>query len=319
MQVGKVDSPENSPADRLASVAQMITAALNGVVYAAAHRRLAEFAKNLEANYPTLAEAAGLILSRLEKRATRTGALFCINQGIPMFVRAGTYETGAYSVGRYEPFTLELFKSFINPGSRVLDLGAQFGIFTISAARRAPGGEVIAFEPEPSNFSLLNLNLRLNRVASRTQTFPFAVGEGESEVDFYVYRDSDSHAIHRHPEAEIREVIKLRVVSIDDFLDAPRLDVVKMDIEGHEPFALEGMRKTLDNSDSVVLFCELAPEYLRRAGVDPADYLLQLESLGFGMRVIDERRRLLRKVDPEFLRSGHPGRAVNLLCRRRNA
>jgi FkbM family methyltransferase len=298
-------------------LAEFAKAVASGLAFGIATPLLSRSKIRWQKTYPTLAELAERAEARLYRVATSSGAVFSIGQGIPMFINAGTYETVSYGLNKYEPFTRELFVSYLRPGSRVLDLGAQFGIFTILAARNAPGGRVVAFEPEPHNFSLLQLNVRLNRVSDRVEAHRLAVGDTEGVVDFFVYKDSDSHAMHRHPEAVVKQVIEQQVVTIDIFLDAPTFDVIKIDIEGHEPFALEGMRKTLEKSEDVILFCELAPEYLRRAGVDPSDYLAQLRSYGFDARVIDEDRKLLRRIDPQFLSSGPPGRAVNLLCRRR--
>lgn len=308
---------EPSPTFRPGGFIQIAKSMLSGLAYAFAAPKLERLKVRWKDDYLTLVELADRADVRLQRAATRSGVVFSMSQGVPLFVNAGTYETVAYSLDRYEPFTRELFASYLRPGMRVLDLGAQFGIYTVLAARKSPGGEVIAFEPEPHNFSLLELNVRLNGVSRRVKAHRLAVGDEECVVDFFVYRDSDSHAIHRHPDAEVKQVIRQEVVTIDGFLDSPAFDLVKIDIEGHEPFALEGMRKSLEKSEDVVLICELAPEYLRRAGVDPSDYLQQLRSYGFDARMIDEERKLVRKIDADFLSSGPPGRAVNLLCRRR--
>ncbi len=261
--------------------------------------------------------AAARLRDFLRAWAARYGAVFSVSQGVPLFVNAGTFETAAYAYSPYEPFTREVFAHHCKPGARIMDVGAQFGIYTVIGARRSPGGQVVAFEPEPNNFALLCLNARINRVADRISCHELAVGDSAGEADLYVYQGSDSHAFYRHPEALVKEVLRREVVAADDFLGATRFDLIKLDIEGHEPFALEGMKKTLEASDDVVLICELAPEYLRRAGVDPCDYLAQLRSLGFEPRVIDEDRKLVRPLEKDFLESGPPGRAVNLLCKRR--
>lgn len=317
MDEHRCQTPQVRSAPRGFEFSDVIAAVGTGVAFSMATpvlRRLADWARP----YPTLVEVVEGAEARLVRKALAPpGIILSITQGIPLFVNTGTYETTAYSLSRYEPFARELFASYLRPGARVLDLGAQFGIYTVLAARKSPGGTVVAFEPEPHNFSLLELNARLNRVHDRVTAHRLAVGDEEAVVDFFVYKGSDSHAMHRHPDAVLDQVLKQEVVTIDVFLDAPAFDLIKIDIEGHEPFAQEGMRKTLEKSENVVLICELAPEYLRRAGVDPSDYLAQLRSYGFDTRMIDEDRKLVRRIDPEFLSSGPADRVANLLCRRR--
>ena len=310
-------SSDFSRALQISAWARYLPTIGRGLIFSALAPLLRNVSQAWERKYPTLFELAERAQVSLQRAATCSGVMFSINQGIPLFVHAGTYETASYGLQSYEPFTREIFTYLVKPGARVLDLGAQFGLYTILAARKAKGGQIVAFEPEPQNFALLQLNVRFNRVAERVVAHRLAVGERASIVDLFVYEDSDSHSIHRHPEAKVRAVLRQDVVSIDEFLGVPTFDLIKMDIEGHEPYAIKGMQKTLEKSDDVVLICEMAPEYLKRAGVDPGDFLAQLSFLGFDPKFIDEEKRVVRAIDPEFLTEGHPGRAANLLCRRR--
>ena len=139
-----------------------------------------------------------------------------------------------------------------------------------------------------------------------------AVGDRPKVVEMFVYGDSDSHSMYRHPEARVSERIGVESVTIDDFLQGRTVDVIKMDIEGNEPYALEGMTQTIARSKPLVLFAELAPAYLRRAGIEPRDYLARLEALGFSVQLIDEVSGELRPVTVER----DPSWKANLLCQK---
>ena len=66
--------------------------------------------------------------------------------------------------GIYEPLETEIIKEKIQNGDIVIDIGASIGYFTLLLAKLVgTTGKVFAFEPEPSNFSLLNENIKLNK------------------------------------------------------------------------------------------------------------------------------------------------------------
>ena len=69
--------------------------------------------------------------------------------------------------GEYEPFLLETLVSLADPGSVAVDIGANVGLHTLSIARRVgTEGKVLAFEPDPDNFRILERNLAANNVAN---------------------------------------------------------------------------------------------------------------------------------------------------------
>lgn len=133
----------------------------------------------------------------------------------------------------------------------------------------------------------------------------------------FIYKHSDSHGMFRHPQANVKEVIPVECITIDGFLGGRTVDIIKMDIEGNEPYALAGMEKTISKSDNLILFAEFAPAYLRRAGVNPKDYLIQLADLSFDIQLIDERSRCLKPVTEEVFRIDEPSWHANLYCIKR--
>ena len=238
--------------------------------------------------------------------------------GLPMYIHPNTFETVAYLCQPFEPYTTELFEQAIRPAATVLDLGAQFGYFSLVAARRVgPEGRVYAFEPVPGNFELLERNIHMNGYRDIIHAVAKAVGDQHTVETMFVYQGSDSHSLYRHPAVAVRETTPVECVRIDEFLKGQPVDVIKMDIEGHEPFALEGMKQTIARSDHLRLFIELAPAYLRRAGVEPEDYLRQLEGLGFEIHLIDEDARRLHPLANTVPDVRNPTWHANLSCTKR--
>lgn len=256
----------------------------------------------------------------LFKMLAPNGRILVKLHGIPFYIHSTPASIQEYILRPFEPYTIELFKNAVKPGAVVVDIGAQFGIYSLLAAKLAgPKGKVFAFEPTPGNFQLLKENIQLNNYAHIIHPVQKAIGDKRGTVNIYIYEQSDSHGMFRHPKATVKEVVSIECITLDEFLGGQPVDVIKMDIEGNEPYALEGMRHTISRSDNLILFVEFAPAYLRRAGVEPKDYLAQLEDLGFDVKLIDEHSRCLKAFTADFLMEEDLSWHANLYCRKRES
>ncbi len=237
--------------------------------------------------------------------------------GMRMYLRADTAAFQEYVVRSFEPYTVEMFRRTLRPGATVVDVGAQFGYFSLVAARGVgPRGRVFAFEPVPANLELLRRNIEMNGLSAVVEVVQNAVSDRGGPVDMFVFAASDSHSIYRHPRASVREVIAVTCVTLDEFLEGRPVDLIKMDIEGHEPRALAGMERTIERSPGLVLFTEFNPSYLCAAGIEPEEFLARLQGLGFSMQLIDESAQRLRPVTPEDIARRDPSWYANLYCAR---
>jgi len=235
--------------------------------------------------------------------------------GLPMYIYANTIDTGVYLLAPFEPYTTELFKQAIKPGSKILDIGAQFGYFSLIAAKQAgQEGRVYAFEPAPANFQLLNRNIQMNGYTDIILAVQKGVGNRHTKEPLYLYEGCDSPGMHCHTQRSLKETISIECVTIDEFLGGSPVDVVKMDIEGNEPYALEGMKQTVLKNHNIIMFIEVNPILLSRAGVKPEDFLGQLESLGFDVQLIDEHSRCLKPISKELLKKVDPEWYANIYC-----
>ncbi len=209
-----------------------------------------------------------------------------------------------------ERYVADLFEQAVASGTLVLDVGAHLGYFSLLAARR--GAEVIAFEPNAATLPFLRRNLADNAAADRVDVVPKALGARAETRTFFRAAAGDTSSLH--DQGNTVESVDVEVVVADAVVAGRRVDVIKMDVEGAELEALDGMRATIAGaSDGLQLFVECNPEALERAGASAAALLARLRELGLEPTVIDESARALRPVgdDP----SGGE-RYVNLVCAR---
>jgi len=185
---------------------------------------------------------------------------------------------------RYEPETTRLIKDILKPGMTFVDIGAHIGYFTRLAAQRVGvSGRVVAFEADRENLVLLKKN---SAPFSNITIVPEAISDTKGNITFYHVRGSTGcHSVVPHDDSRA-EIVS--ATTLDDFLERrnmPRVDVIKMDIEGGEWKALLGMEKTIAAS-RVQLILEYNPDSLRRAGIDPHDLLRWLYAHDFLIHVL---------------------------------
>jgi FkbM family methyltransferase len=148
----------------------------------------------------------------------------------------------------------------LRPGQVFFDIGANIGFFTLIGARSVgPRGSVIAFEPEPDNAAAIDRNLRLNGL-SNYQLFQAAIAEKEGRARLWLTEHPGGHTLEsagRPPD--MRSSLEVDVLTIDSLVAQgriPKPHLVKVDVEGAEIPALEGMRQTLRKARPIVI-CEL--------------------------------------------------------------
>ena len=82
--------------------------------------------------------------------------------------------------GSWGPEQVNLFKRLVRPGETVLDIGANIGHHSVVLSKRVgPAGRVLAFEPQPFVFRVLEANLALNECAN-TESHRMALGNSNS-------------------------------------------------------------------------------------------------------------------------------------------
>jgi FkbM family methyltransferase len=221
----------------------------------------------------------------------------------------------------FEGFTTDLFKEAVKAGTTVVDIGANIGYFSIIGAQRTGSeGRVYAFEPAPDNFRLLKKNVQLCGAVNITCVQKAVASESKSTTLFKGSHPGQ-HSLHLQPYTKAVQPWTVECVTLDEFLGGQAVGVIKMDIEGYEYFALQGMLRTIANSNDFTLFTELHPRILRSVGIDPLEFLARLFSLGLDVKMISEHSRALQPISGEVIRRSEvdPEWYTNLLCVKRGS
>lgn len=162
----------------------------------------------------------------------------------------------------------------------IIDIGAGLGDFTAYAAYRAPNGRVLAFEPFPESFALLQQNVSLNKL-DNVAASPCAIAEKPGSLALNI---GLGEAVQHSTTQAGTDAIDVPAITLQQVFDEhglDRCDFLKMDIEGGEYAILHG-------ADTALLkrVQRIALEYHDNTSAGQHDQLVQLlQSQGYQVQV----------------------------------
>jgi FkbM family methyltransferase len=161
---------------------------------------------------------------------------------------------------------------FSKDGGTYVDVGANIGLTLVPLAQN-PNVDIIAFEPDPSNFHYLTRNVADNCTHGNVTLHRLAAFKEKTELSFELSPDNlGNHRIRLKDEAgalseQFRKTIVVEAVRLDDVVEVKRKPLaVKIDTEGAESFVIEGGPRLL--SEAQLFFTEIWPYGIARMGGD---------------------------------------------------
>ena len=166
----------------------------------------------------------------------------------------------------------KILQNLINPGDWIIDIGANVGHYTKRFSELVgEHGRVIAFEPVPTTFSLLSANVQLFEL-SNVSLINAAISDKLDIVSMSIPYLPTGLANYYQARLSSNSDSTLSVLTIpfDWFNTNQRIALIKIDVEGHESFVLNGMEKVL-NDHHPILIVETSSE----------DIIASLSSFGY--------------------------------------
>jgi len=177
------------------------------------------------------------------------------------------------------------------------DIGANDGALSIPYL-----GDIdtlLAFEPGPAGDRFLDRAPEDSR--ERVKLYRIALGGRRECADLAVYSDDTFSSLYERPERDLDQyhlqrsgTVRVPVWPLDDFIvreGLPAPDFVKIDIEGAELFALQGMRATLSGTGAAILI-EYSCINTQNAGYDRREILELLHEYGYAPKGLFRAEKL---------------------------
>ena len=221
-------------------------------------------------------------------KINHAGDLEVRRQGLKWILNPGDFvQSSFYWTGEFETWDEYHLARVLPRNSVVFDVGANFGYYSLTLAHAAHA-RVFAFEPNPRTFSRLKTHISLNGLESSIT----AVAAGLSDTPRSGYLDtvagnSGADFLSDHGEA-------IELDTLDHYCEVnkiARMDLIKIDVEGHETHVLKGAQRMLEACRPAVMI-EFNVAALQRAGSSTAELEALLRSFDYDL-FLPVRRRLV--------------------------
>ncbi len=180
---------------------------------------------------------------------------------------------------------INLFNTLVKPGDVIIDAGANIGFYSSMFCNLVgESGKVYSFEPDNKNFKKLTKAVEQFK---NCELINAAISQNSGVLKFYT-----SHRLnvdHRTIEPEEYDSVEeVKCFALDDYFKiGKKIDFVKMDIQGAELDALNGMKRLLTENPDVKVISEFWPYGILRAGHEINNFFSFIDSLDFNIKKIN--------------------------------
>ena len=186
----------------------------------------------------------------------------------------------------YEADVVAIFKQEIRPGHVVFDIGANEGFYSaLAASLSGAEGAVIAVEPQSRLYEILTINLALN-AAGRCKVYMAAIDDNSGGTVALsltpLSNTGASSLVRKYRWSGATELAD--TISIDDIFDAediPRIDFMKIDVEGYEHEVINSMEKLFQSRSLKTIFIDYHGRILSRRGLSAQTIHNRILAAGF--------------------------------------
>lgn len=217
-------------------------------------------------------------------------ALLGRGNGIPWTINGAEFQIDPrhrHRMGQvYDADVAAMLARHVRPGSTVLDVGANVGVYALQFARwTGRQGRVVAFEPNPVAAEVLAQHVRMNGLTERIEIVREAVADVAGIQTFHM-AGADGMSRLGAPNPEIANSTcstPVRVTTLDEFCDQRALspDWLLIDVEGFEFAVLAGARRTLARLGARLnVIVEMHPDAWDNAGWSRSSGEVLLNQLG---------------------------------------
>lgn len=221
-----------------------------------------------------------LLSQLIPSQGTRRARIF----GSTMDLDVSELIQRAIYLGTYEREETRFAKSILRTGQTVVDVGANVGYYTaLAASRVGKTGRVLAFEPSPLCYKKLAAMKRRNRL---TRCFTWNAGLSDIDGELMLYEpteDCGNLNATMVPNPDTTPIL-VEVRRLDDVLreeGIERVDLLKVDVEGHELRVFKGAAESLRKGIIRSILCEVNEYHLHDNGTSGRELMLFLRECGF--------------------------------------
>lgn len=195
------------------------------------------------------------------------------NDGVIMTMKSGNY---------FEPHIIEIAQRFIQPGTTVLDIGANLGQMSIHFSKLTGlTGQVYSFDADDYIFNFLLKNIEANSCSNIQAFFGAVYNEADKilhfpKQDFIKFGAYGSYGLNPQTD-EGREV---KTITIDNLNIQEPISFMKVDVQGSDLFALQGGEQTILRNKMPIIF-EFEQQFQKDFNTSFQDYVHFVDHIAY--------------------------------------
>jgi FkbM family methyltransferase len=238
-------------------------------------------------------------------------------EGLVVNLRLGNDQSRClYVSGSFDPNELWFLGQILKPRMCFVDIGANEGLYSIYAAKKVGlSGKIFSFEPSPRERLWLKRNVQANHLVN-IQVLPQAladvIGEAVLNLADAEHNGQNTLGTFGYQGVTCVESVQVELTTLDLLRKSgkiPKIDVIKMDVEGAEFKVLKGSVDILQN-DRPLLLIELFDAALKGQNSSTDEVLEWLAELGYEIQEFD-----FKSGNPSMMIGKPVESSVNIIAR----
>lgn len=197
----------------------------------------------------------------------------------------------------WEKESVEIVQMLVKPGDTVLDVGANFGYYSIMCSKLVgAAGKVISSEPTAYFGDRLKHHISKNNITN-IRLLPFGFSDQTNTLEIKI--DPSTATMHMPEQDVFLKTEQIKLVTFDSYVQEnglEKLDFIKIDVDGHEPKFLEGAKETIMKFKPDILL-EINPLNYYLAGVTIWDFYDQIKEYGYNIYHEKNLEHITNKID----------------------
>lgn len=176
-------------------------------------------------------------------------------------------------LGKYEEYETKLILRQASArggqaGCVVVDVGANIGYYTLLLAQKVgEKGKVYAFEPDTTNFSILEKNIKANNLKN---VIAVNAAVSDKNGESFLYKSGENfgdHRLYKNFQFSNSNFQKIKTIKLDDYFKNKKINLIKIDTQGWEPKVIEGAKNIIKKNKPIIFF-EYWPSGFKNAGLN---------------------------------------------------
>lgn len=203
-----------------------------------------------------------------------------------------------------------MLEEYLRPGMTVLDIGANIGYYALmELSIIGEKGTLIAVEPSPSNIQLLRRNIKLNGYEN-VEVHQAAISDKSGFKKFFMSEMSNLNTFHDTGTGSLHlsgETVDVATKTVGEILQGRELDLMRMDVEGHEVEVINGLLPLIENGEvhPAIIFETHLSRYNENHDIE--EPLRRLFAMGYKVKMVgSSSERGTRQIESRGYRGGRP-------------